>query len=62
MKPGLKYYGFKKGNETGVKIFREKNPENLGMKTWIREIALDLSFFLRIMSKLQIIIVNPYQS
>ena len=35
MKPGLKYYGFKKGNETGVKIFREKKPENLGMKTWI---------------------------
>jgi hypothetical protein len=36
MKRGSKYYGFNTGNENGVKIFREKNPENLGMKTWIR--------------------------
>ena len=36
MKPGLKYYGFNNGNETGVKIFWEKKPENLGMKTFLR--------------------------
>ena len=36
MKKGLKYYGFNNGNENRVIFFREKNPENLGMKTWIR--------------------------
>ena len=35
MKTGSKYYGFKNWNENRVKIFREKEPENLGMKTWI---------------------------
>ena len=36
MKRGSKDYGFNTGNENRVKIFREKNPENLGMKTWIQ--------------------------
>ena len=35
MKTGSKYYGFKKWNENRVKFLREKEPENLGMKTWI---------------------------
>ena len=37
MKRGSKYYGFKNWNEKRVKFFREKEPENLGMKTWILE-------------------------
>ena len=36
MKTGSKYYVFNNGNENKVKIFREKNQENMGMKTWIR--------------------------
>ena len=34
MKTGSKYYGFKNWDENRVKHFREKEPENLGMKTW----------------------------
>ena len=34
MKTGSKYYGFKNWDENRVKRFREKEPENLGMKTW----------------------------
>ena len=36
MKTGSKYYGFKNWDENRVKHFREKEPENLGMKTWTR--------------------------
>ena len=36
MKTGSKYYGFKNWDENRVKRFREKEPENLGMKTWTR--------------------------
>ena len=37
MKTGSKYYGFKNWNEKRVKFFREKEPENLGMKTWTQK-------------------------
>ena len=40
MKTGSKYYGFKNWNENRVKFFREKEPENFGMKTWIPSVPV----------------------
>ena len=39
MKTGSKYYGFKNWDENRVKRFREKEPENLGMKTWTHHLG-----------------------
>ena len=39
MKTGSKYYGFKNWDENRVKRFREKEPENLGMKTWTHTLS-----------------------
>ena len=50
MKTGSKYYGFKNWNENRVKIFREKEPENLGMKTWILISYLIYIVYLQVLS------------
>ena len=46
IKTGSKYYVFNIGVENRVKIFREKNQENLGMKTWIPHHSPTIAYLL----------------